>query len=78
MLRPFRKRKKKKKAVLFQVIPTVYRSASVSWCLFQQNSVHVTVLTHRSQAKEKPTKNETIKRQTSYLAIIEFILIIGC
>lgn len=58
----------------FQQSTTVPQSASVN-----SNKIQfMQPLTHRSQAKEKQTKNETIKQQTSYLAIIEFILIIGC
>ena len=41
-------------------------------------SNYATVSTQRSQAKERQNKDETIKQQTSYLAITEFILIIGC
>lgn len=40
-------------------------------------SNYATVLTQRSQAKERQNKDETLKQQTSYLAITEFILIIG-
>lgn len=39
---------------------------------------YATVLAQRSQAKERQNKDETIKQQTSYPAITEFILIIGC
>lgn len=41
-------------------------------------SNYATVLTQRSKAKERQNKDETIKQQTSYLAITEFSLIIGC
>lgn len=42
------------------------------------DSKYATVSTQRSQAKERQNKDETMKQQTSYLAITEFILIIGC
>lgn len=41
-------------------------------------SNYATVMTKRSKAKGRQKKDETIKQQTSYLAITEFILIIGC